>query len=60
MSVSEVAVKIGMDKATLYRRLADADTFTIGEVTKIESALSLTHTESVAIFLSKKSHTRDF
>lgn len=51
-NVSEVAVKMGVDKATLYRRIADAGTFTIGEVEKLTSILNLTHDEAISIFFT--------
>ena len=51
-NVSEVACKMGMDKATLYRRIANSDTFTIGDVRKLVEILHLTHAEAVAIFFS--------
>lgn len=51
-NVSEVASKMGIDKATLYRRLADGETFTIGEAGKIAEILRLSHDEAVAIFFS--------
>lgn len=52
-NVSEVACKMGIDKATLYRRIADSDTFTIGEVGKIVEILNLTNMEAVSIFFSQ-------
>lgn len=51
-NVSELASKIGMDKATLYRRLSDSSAFTIGEVDKIVEILNLTRDEAVSIFFS--------
>ena len=51
-SVSEVAAKRGVDKATLYRRIANGETFTIGEVGKITEILNLSHDEAVSIFFS--------
>ena len=50
-NVSEIAVK-GVDKATLYRRIADGSSFTIGEVEKITEALGLSHDEAISIFFS--------
>lgn len=53
MSVEEVSKLIGIDKSTLYRKLAsDGATFTIGEVDKMSKALSLTVEEINAIFFS--------
>lgn len=51
-TVSEVAAKMGVDKATLYRRIANGDTFTIGEVSRITEILNLSHEEAVSIFFS--------
>lgn len=51
-TVSEVATKMGVDKATLYRRMANGETFTIGEVSKITEILNLSHEEAVSIFFS--------
>ena len=53
LNVPEVAKRMGMDKATLYRRFADGDTFTLGEVSKITEILGLSHEEAVAIFISQ-------
>ncbi|MBQ8360264.1 MAG: helix-turn-helix domain-containing protein [Oscillospiraceae bacterium] len=51
-TVSEIAAKMGVDKATLYRRIANSETFTIGEVGKITKILNLTHDEAVSIFFN--------
>ena len=51
-NISEIASKMGIDKATLYRRIANSETFTIGEVGKIAEFLNLTHDEAVSIFFS--------
>lgn len=53
MNVSEVSEKMGVDKATLYRRIADGESFTIGEARKIADILNLTHAEAVSIFFSQ-------
>ena len=52
MNISEIALKMGIDKATLYRRIANSETFTIGEVGKITAILKLSHDEAVSIFFS--------
>lgn len=49
-NISEIAVQMGIDKATLYRRIANSETFTIGEVSKITEILGLSHEESISIF----------
>ena len=51
-NISEIASKMGIDKATLYRRIANSETFSIGEVGKIAEILNLTHDEAVSIFFS--------
>ena len=51
-NVSEIAVKMGVDKATLYRRIADGSSFTIGEVEKIAEVLKLSHEEAISIFFT--------
>ena len=51
-NISEIASKMGIDKATLYRRIANSETITIGEVGKIAEILNLTHDEAVSIFFS--------
>ena len=53
-NVSEVATQMGVDKATLYRRIADSGSFTIGEVEKITSILDLTNDEAIAIFFANE------
>lgn len=58
-TVSEVAAKIGVDKATLYRRIVDGNSFTIGEIGKISEVLNLSHAESIDIFLPSLSHACD-
>ena len=52
-TVSEIAEKMGVDKATLYRRIANSETFTIGEVGKITNILNLSHDEAVSIFFNQ-------
>lgn len=51
-TISDVAEKIGVDKATLYRRMADTEAFTIGEVEKIAAVLGLSHEDAVNIFFN--------
>lgn len=52
MNVADVAVRIGLDKATLYRRLSDGESFTVGEVQRIKTALNLSLEEAVSIFFT--------
>ena len=52
-TVSELAKKIGMDRATLYRKLNNnAETLLIKEANAIITALGLTSDEAVAIFFN--------
>ena len=51
-NVSEIAMQMGIDKATLYRRISNSDSFTIGEAGKIAEILDLSHDEAVSIFFS--------
>lgn len=51
LTVAQLAVAIKIDPATLYRRLNDkGNSFTIGEVNRIVSELSLTTEEATNIF----------
>ena len=52
MTISDVAAAMNIDKATLYRRIAAPESFTIGEALKITEILDLPHSESAAIFFS--------
>lgn len=54
INVSEVAAQMGVDKATLYRRMADSGTFTIGEVEKLTSILDLSHEAAIHIFFTNE------
>ena len=51
-TVETLAVAIGIDRSTLYRKLDDIEKFTIGEVLKIKKVLCLTDAEAIFIFLS--------
>ena len=54
LSVQELADKIGVDKATLYRKLnANGETFLIKEADAISKVLGLTGEEVNAIFFSQ-------
>ena len=48
----EIAKRIGMDRATFYRRLSKSDDFTIKEVDSIVRELGLTMDETNAIFFA--------
>lgn len=49
-NIAAIATKMGVDKATLYRRIADSESFTIGEVKKLVQILKLTAAEAITIF----------
>jgi len=54
MSVEKLAGTIGVDKATIYRKLnANGENFSIGEADKIVKVLSLNAAEAQAIFFSQ-------
>ena len=54
LNVEAVSNKIGMDKATFYRRLADnGESFTIGEADAISKVLNLTKDEVNNIFFAQ-------
>ena len=54
MNVSELAMRIGMDKATLYRKIANGgETMTVKDANAIVKALSLTSADALAIFFSQ-------
>lgn len=53
MSVSDLAEAIGIDKATLYRKLNNSESFTIGDADSIASALNLSKEDAVAIFFGQ-------
>ena len=53
-NVETMAEKIGMDRATLYRRLgSNGESFTIGEADAISRELKLTGEEVNAIFFAQ-------
>lgn len=54
MNVSELALKIGIDRTTLYRKLnSDGKNFTIEEADLIANELDLSCSEANAIFFSQ-------
>lgn len=59
MTQDEFAKALNIDKSTLQRRIKQADTFTIGEVSKIVAILNLTEDEAVSIFLPSMSQKCD-
>lgn len=52
-NIPMLAVRMEINPATLYRRMSNTETFTIGEATKISDILHLTSDESIAIFFNK-------
>jgi predicted transcriptional regulator len=50
-TVDTLAVAIGINRATLYRKLAAIEKFTIGEARRIKAILELTNEEAIFIFL---------
>ena len=52
INAEELAKRIGMDRATFYRRLSKSDDFTIKEVDSIVRELGLTMDETNAIFFA--------
>ena len=51
MNVESLALIIGIDRSSLYRKLNNAEKLTIGEAVKIKDALQMTDTEACEIFL---------
>lgn len=52
MNIEELAVAIGLDRSSLYRKLNNAEKITIGEAVKIKDALSLDDNDAYDIFLA--------
>ena len=52
LTVAEIAVELGVNPATVYRKLASPGSFSVGEAHKLVELLHLTHEEAVSIFLS--------
>ena len=52
---TDLAVKMGIDVSTLYRRFKEPTSFTVEEVDKIVSCLGLSEEETLAIFLCPNS-----
>lgn len=52
MKPEALADKIGINRATLYRKLANAEKITIGEAQKMKEALGLSNEEATEIFLA--------
>jgi AraC-like DNA-binding protein len=50
LNVETLAVKVGVDRSTLYRKFYACEKITIGEAQKIKDALSLTDDDAMDIF----------
>ena len=50
LNVERLADEIGMDKASLYRRINDFEKFTIGDLIKIKDVLGMDDREAYEIF----------
>ena len=53
LSVEKLADMMGIDTTTLYRKLKNPSSFTLGEADKIVRCLHLTANEGQAIFFSQ-------
>ena len=51
MNVEKLAEMIDIDRSSMYRKLNNAEKITIGEASRIKSALALTNEEAMFIFL---------
>lgn len=51
-SISTIASAIGLNRATLYRKLRDPDRFSVSEVKKLAKVLRLSAEEAEKIFFS--------
>jgi plasmid maintenance system antidote protein VapI len=52
LNVETLANRIGINRASMYRKLNNAEKITIGEARKIKAALNLTAAEATDIFLT--------
>lgn len=52
MNVEMLAEVIGIDRATLYRKMNNFQKFTIGDAAKVKDALELNDQEAYEIFLA--------
>ena len=50
-NVEKLAENIGVDRASMYRKLGNFEKITIGEANRISEALDLTNEEASSIFL---------
>lgn len=52
LNVEGLAKLIGVDRASLYRKLNNAEKITIGEARRMKDVLEMTDTEAYEIFLA--------
>lgn len=52
MSVESLAIAIGKERSTLYRKLNNFEKITIGEAAKIKVVLEMTDEDAIDIFLT--------
>lgn len=52
VNVETLADKIGVGRASLYRKLNNFEKITIGEAIKMKSVLEMTDADAISIFLS--------
>lgn len=52
MNIEALATQIGINRASLYRKLNDAEKITIGEAIKMKDALEMSNDEAYDIFLA--------
>lgn len=52
MNVEQLASKIDINRASMYRKLNNAEKITIGEAKKMKEVLNMTDVEAIQIFLS--------
>lgn len=55
----EIAEEIGIDRSTFYRKMKNGGDFSIGEVSRMVTAIPLSDDQAIQIFLNTKSHKRD-
>lgn len=52
MNIETLAERIGINRASLYRKLNDSEKITIGEASKMKEALEMNNEEAYEIFLA--------
>ena len=54
IDLSKLAILLGIDKMTLYRKISNRESFTIREAEILKDILDLTNLEALEIFLDRK------